>query len=72
VSVQPDLVVIYWRKVAKLERLLDDVDRRDEAMTAIRSMTDTIVLTSRERGGLHARLTGNRLESSPLPLCAMA
>ncbi|CAH1663415.1 hypothetical protein BOSEA31B_12542 [Hyphomicrobiales bacterium] len=59
VLVHPNLAEAYRRRVAALESLLDDPDLRDEAMEAIRSMIERIVVTPRESGGVSLELHGD-------------
>jgi site-specific DNA recombinase len=60
IAVHPNLAAVHRRKVEGLEGLLDDAERRDEAMELIRSMIESITLTPREGGGgLDALLKGD-------------
>ena len=45
--------------MAELESLLDDPELRDEAMEAIRSMVERIVVTPRGVGGVDLELHGD-------------
>jgi hypothetical protein len=60
ISVHPNLAAVYAKKVEELESLLDDEECRDEGMTLIRSMIDSITLTPRGEGpGLDTLLRGD-------------
>jgi hypothetical protein len=59
VSVHPNLAEAYRRRVSALEKLLDDAELRDEAIEAIRSMIDRIVVTPRGGGGVSLVLHSN-------------
>ena len=49
----------YRRRVGELASLLEDPDLRDEAMEAIRSMIERIVVAPRDGGGVHLDLHGD-------------
>ncbi len=59
VSVHPNLAEAYRRRVAELESLLEDPELRDEAMEAIRSMIERIVVKPRDGGGVELELHGD-------------
>lgn len=59
VLVHPNLAEAYRRRVAELESLLEDADLRDEAIEAIRSMIEKIVITPRDGGGVSLELHGD-------------
>ena len=68
VSVHPNLAEAYRRRVSELESLLEDPELRDEAMEAIRSMIERIVVTPRDGGGVELVLHGDLARI--LALCA--
>ncbi|KRE16788.1 hypothetical protein ASE66_09245 [Bosea sp. Root483D1] len=59
VRVHPNLAEAYRRRVAELESLVDDPELRDEAMEAIRSMIERIVVSPRDGGGVTLELHGD-------------
>lgn len=68
VLVHPNLAEAYRRRVSELESLLDDPELRDEAIEAIRSMIEEIVVAPREGGGVTLELHGD--PARILVLCA--
>lgn len=56
VLIHPNLAEAYRRRVAELERLLEDPELRDEAMEAIRSMIERIIVTLRRVGSVDLEL----------------
>ena len=59
VYVHPNLAEAYRRRVAELEGLLEEPELRDEAMQAIRSMIERIVVKPRDGGGVDLELHGD-------------
>ncbi len=59
ILVHPNLAEVYRRRVANLESLLEDPELWDEAMEAIRSMIETIVVTPRASHGVSLELHGD-------------
>ncbi|MCU4179696.1 recombinase family protein [Bosea sp. BH3] len=59
VLVHPNLAEAYRRRVAELESLLNDPELRDEAIEAIRSMIERIVVSPRDGGGVDLELHGD-------------
>jgi len=57
--VHPNLAEAYRRRVSELESLLEEPELRDEAMEAIRSMIDRIVITPRDGGSVELDLHGD-------------
>jgi hypothetical protein len=71
ISVHPNLVAVYRKKVGQLGSLLEDAEHKDEAMELIRPLIEKIELSPREEGGgLDAVLQGDLARI--LALCSTA
>ena len=49
-SLHPNLAELYRRKVAELQRAVQDPSLRDEALTILRSLIDHVVITPADSG----------------------
>ena len=59
-DIQPNIAIVYRRKVERLAEALADPRDRDEAADAIRGLIERIVLTpGAKRGEMHAALHGD-------------
>jgi len=59
VRLHPNLAAIYQRKVATLQKLLEDDATRSEAVEVIRSLVDQVIFRPTAEAGLEVELVGN-------------